>query len=542
MTLGTVTTDSGDGPIEVTAGGTLTVRAATGDLTMADGPVYRAGGAVSLTAQSNVALGRVEAGNNAISVTATSGAISDAWLGEGAGHENLVGGAITLVAGSGIGTDENAATDIDTAATSINAQTSTSGIFIDETDGVTLGPVTTDSGGGAIAVTSGGTMTVAQAVTTAGSGKIDLTTRAGNLQVDAEVRAGGDLNLDAAGRLMTADGPALSVNNGGLLHAGRAVSLAARGSNIALGRIDAGTNAIAITAGGAISDYDTAAEGAGEENLVGGAITLRAARGIGTPGVADTDTAVSRIDARTTTGGIFIDETDGVTLGSITTGNGGGAIQVTSGDAMTVAQAVTTAGRRAIRLRTEAGNLQVNQLVRAGGDLSLDAASRLNIAAAVSGSRVGLTGGTGIGHTAAGDVTSRGAITARAARNDISMADGTVYRAGGAVSLTAAKHVRLGRVEAGANPIRVTARTGSISDNTVAEGRGNENLVGGNINLVAGAGVGTTDVADIDTKANRIGARTTRGGIFIAETDDVTLGPVTTGSGGGLSRSLPAAL
>jgi len=46
-------------------------------------------------------------------------------------------------------------------------------------------------------------------------------------------------------------------------------------------------------------------------------------------------------------------------------------------------------------------------------------------------------------------------------------------------------------------------------------------------------------VADIDTKANRIDARTTRGSIFIAETDDVTLGPVTTGE---ISRLPPAAL
>jgi len=241
-------------------------------------------------------------------------------------------------------------------------------------------------------------------------------------------------------------------------------------NDVGLGRIEAGANLIRVTATtGAISD-NTAAEGTGSENLVGGDINLLAATGIGTPGGdADIDTTVTSIDAQTTTGGIFIDETDGVTLGPVTTGSGGGAIRITSSGTMTVAQAVTTAGSGKIELTTRAGNLQVNAGVRAGGDLSLDAADRLNIAAAASGSRVGLTGGTGIGHTAGGDVTSGGTITATATTGDIAMVDGTVYRAGGAVNLMAARNVKLGRVEAGANPIRIIATTGAISDITGAE-------------------------------------------------------------------------
>ncbi|WP_176722466.1 hypothetical protein, partial [Candidatus Thiosymbion oneisti] len=64
-----------------------------------------------------------------------------------------------------------------------------------------------------------------------------------------------------------------------------------------VGQIIAGTAAdrkdITLTAGGAISDYDTTVEGAGNENLVGGNISLTAGGAIGATGNADIDTAVA---------------------------------------------------------------------------------------------------------------------------------------------------------------------------------------------------------------------------------------------------------
>jgi len=297
----------------------------------------------------------------------------------------------------------------------------------------------------------------------------------------SDVTSGGTLTATAT----TGD---IGMVDGTVYSAGRSVSFTAA-RNVKLGRVEAGANPISVKATeGGISDIT----GTENENLIGGNINLVAATGIGEPGGSgDIDTAVTSIDAQTTTGGIFIDETDSVTLGPVTTGSGGGAIEVTSGGAMTVAQAVTTAGSGSIRLTTRAGNLQVNQAVIAGSDLSLDAAGRLNIAAAVSGGSVGLTSGTGIIHTAAGDVTSGGIITATVTANNISMADGTVYNAGGDVILTAANDVELGWVETGTdNTIRVTATGGAISDNTAGEGAGNENLVCCNIILTAANGIG----------------------------------------------------
>ena len=374
----TINSDITIGPTNADAGGSMGVSITAGGGITNNGTINTSlgGGAVNLTAASDIALGRIDAGAGNIGITATTGAITDNTAGEGPGNENIGGGAISLTAGGSIG-GAAAGADIDTAVTSIDAQTTSGGIFIDETDAVTLGNSQTVS---------------------AGSGKIELTTRAGNLQVNAGVTADGNLSLDAAGLLETADGPALSVNDGGLLSAGGSVSLAARGGDIALGCIDAGSNAIAV---------------------------------------------------------------------------------------------------------------------------NLDAAGLLHIAAAVSGSTVSLTGGTGITHTAAGDVTSGGTITATATTGDIAMADGTVYSAGGAVNLTAQGNVALGRVETDIdNTIVVTATEGAISDNMAGEGAGNENLVCCNIILNAASGIGAADeAADINVTAGGVDATTGSGGVYLAEID-----------------------
>ena len=72
---------------------------------------------------------------------------------------------------------------------------------------------------------------------------------------------------------------------------------------VAVGRIDAGTNAIVLTTGGTITDKDIAAEGAGNENLVGGDIRVTATSGnIGASGDGAIDTAATNLDAQATGG------------------------------------------------------------------------------------------------------------------------------------------------------------------------------------------------------------------------------------------------
>ena len=201
-------------------------------------------------------------------------------------------------------------------------------------------------------------------------------------------------------------------------------------------RIDAGSNAIAITAGGAITDGNSwiKADGNEEENLVGGAITLQAASGIGKPdGTADIDTAVTSIDARTGSGGIFIDETDDLALGRVDAGTGD--IIVKAGGAIGDNTAVEGAGNE---------NL-------VGGDISLTAASGIGVpggaadidTAAARIDAQTTSGGIFIDEADAVTLASTTGISA-AAKGDIEItAGGEMIVAAGGVQAFASGDIRL---------------------------------------------------------------------------------------------------
>gem|GEM_PF-2324985 len=153
-----------------------------------------------------------------------------------------------------------------------------------------------------------------------------------------------------------------------------------------------------------------------------------------------------------------------------------------------------------------ATNQTVTLTLMADNDVTINSGVTIRPAGADAGDNMGVTVDTG------GSITNNGIINVAAGL-------------GGAVNLTAMNDIALVRINAGAGDITITATTGAISDNPVGEGAGNENLVGGNLSLTAGSGIGVAgDTADIDTAANRIDARTTSGGIYITETDAVTLG------------------
>ena len=86
------------------------------------------------------------------------------------------------------------------------------------------------------------------------------------------------------------------------------------------------------------------------------------------------------------------------------------------------------------------------------------------------------------------------------------MADGTVYTAGGgAVSVTGADEVLLGKISNPLGTVAVTATAGDISDETSAEGSSNENIGGTTVTLSSATGVGATGAAnDIDIAATTI--------------------------------------
>ncbi|WP_141699225.1 two-partner secretion domain-containing protein, partial [Candidatus Thiosymbion oneisti] len=158
-------------------------------------------------------------------------------------------------------------------------------------------------------------------------------------------------------------------------------------------------------------------------------------------------------------------------------------------------------------------NQTVTLTLTAHNDVTVNSGVTIGPASADAGDSMGVT------ITAGNDITNNGTI-------DVSAG------AGGDVNLTAANDIGLGRIDAGAGDITITATTGAISDqDTTSEGAGNENLVGSAISLTAGGAIGATGNADIDTAvATKLDAQATGGDIFIDETGDLAVGQIIAGT------------
>ena len=555
------------GNLTTTGIGTISVRATANDVAMADGTLYQAGsGAVTVTADANVWVGAITT-TGTVTVTGTNGNITDATLAE---TPNLSGGTVIIVAGTGIGAT-GPANDIDTSATVLRTTSGTEGTYVTEADGVALGDgtggntstgpivivaggaittgntVTTTDNNAAIAIsTTAGGITLSHAVTANGSGDVTLNA-AGALTVNAEVKSGtGDLVLrggdtgvghNASGHLTTTGIGTISVTapaanvamaDGTVYGTGSGAVTVLAAANVLLGAIStSGTVTVTGTTGN-ITDTT----GAETANLTGGTVIMLAGTGIGATGAANIDTAAAVLRTNSGTGGTYVTELDGVALGDGTTGNTStGPIVIVAGGAITTGNRVTTtANDKAIAISTTAAGITLSNAVTADGSggVTLNANTLLTVNAVVSSTtgNLVLTGGTGVGHNASGDLTTTdvGTISVTAAANDVTMANGTVYSTGsGTVTVLANRDVKLGAITTTSSVIGVTATTGAITDNTAGE---SANLTSsGTATLAAALGIGSAGGAsDIDTTIGTLKAtNATSGNIDIDETNALTV-------------------
>ena len=287
--------------------------------------------------------------------------------------------------------------------------------------------------------------------------------------------------------------------------------------NLSIASINAGSGTVDLTAsGGNILDSTPSDDSA--VNITAASVSLAGSTGVGATGLGDIDTAASTLELSTTSSGnIFVADSDAVTLASSSTSSNGNIdVRTVSGD-LTVSSAVTADGSGDITLNS-AGSLLINNvLTSTSGDLSL-------------------TGATGVTHSAAGDLTTSGAgtITVASTANDVTMVDGTVFTAGGgSVSVTGADEVLLGKIANPLGTVSVTATAGDISDETSAEGTANENISGTTVTLSSATGIGASGAAnDIDIAATTIVASDSgTGGIYLTETDDLAIGATSTTAG-----------
>jgi len=284
-------------------------------------------------------------------------------------------------------------------------------------------------------------------------------------------------------------------------------------TNVQIGAITTTSSAIGVTAtAGTITDNLTSAESA---NLTSsGTVTLTAALGIGSSGTGDIDTNIGTLTASTTTSGaIYIQETNGLIIGSpgVTTASGGLIdIDVDAGN-LTVDAVVTANGAGTVTLNADGGTIDINAIV-----------SSTTGAIVVTGDVITQDSGISTGGTATVTVTAdNGAIT---------MADATsTTSVSGAIAYSATGNVLLALLTSTSGNINVTAgaapsATGAISDNLGAE---TPNIsTSGTATLTADTGIGTsTGDEDIETSVGTIVAtNNTSNVIFITEADAVTVG------------------
>ena len=337
------------GALDVQAGGPISVTAATGNGVKLSATL--AGNSISVN-------GKVNGGAGDVVLTAGTSANRGAIV---AAAGNEIAGISLVATGSAIG---SAANPLNTRVATLSATSTNGGTYVHEADGLAL---TANANGGAVDVQTANGSLVANAVT--GSG---VALRAGgtgsSLTLNGNVDAGtGDVVLAANGAIVAGAGSrvtahALDVSgsaigsstaqlntsidalkavatNGDIyiseqnglslvdVHAVGNVAVAAASGDIAVSTVSAGNDASLTASAGAITD-----DGDDTTRLTARAVTLLA-RSIGAPStvVGTTinskprlDTDATTIDATATSGGIFIDELNGLASASVQA-NGGSA-------------------------------------------------------------------------------------------------------------------------------------------------------------------------------------------------------------------------
>jgi hypothetical protein len=582
---------------DVTTSGTIDVLAQV-DVTMTDGAVTHSSGSdVRVEATSgDITLGQVMANGSGIALI-SGGDVLD---GGDTGGEDVqsTGLLIDSTGATGRDSDDGSLDAIETAVVNLSAEAGSHGMFLDESDAVTVRDVATSvnrvgadagttavgnaredldtTGDGHVVLRAGGTLTVTDGtdadnvgVDAAGNGNVLLSAAAGNLDVQSGIAAtnghvsveaaAGDVLQNAAGDITTSgtiDVLAqvdVTMTDGAVTHSsGADVRVEATTGDITLGQVMADGSGIALISGGGVLDGGDS----GGEDLQSTGLLIRSSEAIG--GAVDhVEIAVDAVTAEAGSDGMFLDETDAVTVREVstsvsrvaadagvsavedtqedlyTTGTGAdeGHIVVVAGDTLTVTEGANDVltdrdgGADAADVLGVSAAGTGNVLLRAtGGDLDVQS----GISATTGDITVVATAGdvlqSGAGEVATG---GSGTILVDAEAGSITMQDGArTGTAGGNVRLEADQDVALGAVDAGAGDVSITAAAGNVSDNgdsdTEVSASGLRITAAGNVGRPAGSGNGHLDTAVDQLAAIAEGAD----GIFISNSQGLTVGEV----------------
>ncbi|MCL4201914.1 MAG: right-handed parallel beta-helix repeat-containing protein, partial [Pirellulaceae bacterium] len=385
--------DSADGLVSITADNA--VGNLGGAITMANGALIDAGsGDIDLSADGHVTLGGLST-TALVTVTSASGSILDG----GNTHVDISATSVLLTAAYSIGSS-GAGNALDTAVSAVTASSTVAGgIWIEETDAVTLTSVTTNNG--TIEGDAGGTIT-ATTVTAGGSNDVRLTTSAGDIALGVITAAGDTVLLQAAGAITDGNAGDDNINASSL-------AMTAGSSIGAANAIETTVSTLAASAGDATTD-DIWVVNTGDLTI--GEVEAFSTTVTGVTGGGDaTITALSSLTVDedvTMTGSVLLTATDKATTGDDLTVNTlvtvqGSSVELRAGDNMTLADCSTVIAATTITLLGDYGNADtgVGSVMQLLGTLNANGTSG-NITVEGNSDADTITVNPGASHTADG--------------------------------------------------------------------------------------------------------------------------------------------
>jgi hypothetical protein len=529
--------------LSTTGAGTIDVTATTGSITMANAAITTSvTGAITYSAEVNVAVSQITSASGAIDVEADTGAISDSTAADATSNLTTTG-TVTLDAETGIGAA--AAADIDTTIDTLTATNSAAGdIVIEETNTIDLVSVDADNGSVTVTATAGdidvGLVEASANVTlTAVAGSITD----GNLGTNNITAVNLTLTANAAGQTIGTLGDPLDVTLGGTLTAsataGAGIFISETGA-LSIVTVSAGAGQVRLTSTTTINE---SVNDATDKIITTGAVTLVAPDGIGNlspldlGGVAnltlDTNGSFNvATDVALTDLTMTVDPAGGPHTYTLTD-NGNLTFTVTDGGAdLDVTTVSVAAGNLNYNLTTDSGNINLAVIAVGAGAVSIVATTgsilddNLGVNNITAGNLSLTANGAGQSIGAVGDlldVTLSGALTASATT-------GT-----GGIHISETGNMVVALVNAGAGNVVLDVINGSLNSQTVD---GTADIVGAVIDLsVTGAGndIGTSAAAPLELNATTLSASTAGAAgdaIFIRDTaGGVAAGLITAGAG-----------
>ena len=543
--------------IATTAAATLSIQSVTGAISMDDNTQFITdSGDIVLQAAQGITLGGIRT-SGSVALFATAGSILDA----GDTYRDVIAGGLLLNAGAGIGTNTN---PLDISVTTVSARAANGGIFLSESNDLTVGDVSatvarvaqssltvstpiaaqsdlrTLAGNGSIIVqlaagnlvlNDGTALADGTTVVANGSGNILLQTLSGNFTANADIlSAGGDISLRSTGSMLLSDNLSvttsgsgsltliatagtLTQNTGGTLTAADGDIILEASGSISIAGIVTNANVGIVSTAGSLIDNQSA-----RTNVLADSLQLRAAQSIGS-GSNPLETEVNALSAFAQGGGIFLAEVDAISVTA--TAAQTSVVQANnSTELKTLASlsGLTAASSGAIVLVNDSGNITVavDNAITApvNGNVLLNAADDLIIQSNITSGAGNITLVAANDFTLAADRTVTtgvaGEIHVIAGGALDAIANSRFINGTGNVLLSAADDITLSGVQS-TGRVAITSSDGSIlaagSDAYVREVIASQLLLSAANGAIGSAVIGQT----LQTQVGRIAAESLNG-------------------------------